>query len=266
MPEYAKMKNSELEALLKERKLPHQGRKDEKVARLVEADMSTSKAPDSRSTETQATTKKTASKSESIEAPIQKPNSGETSNTKKTEPAEIAAGADSPTVEATSNGEKPPDGEEEAKPATSFSANLASTSLDEEIARRRKRAEKFGMSEQESDAIKSLERQKKFGTGPATIDEPADGTSASGVNRLDEALPEIRQRGAKRGHADNSAETYDDPGLKRRRGGFGGRGRGRGRRGFVQGDRDNGRVGGSTSWMTEADKAAAEKRKAKFST
>lgn len=265
MADYTKMKNTELEALLKERNLPHHGRKADMIARLQEADQADpSSAP--KSEPAKPAPKPTAKPVESTAKPTA-PAPSATTNNAQSEP--------NPGVEKTTNASKTEQAEpdeatneqsrdgEEAKPATSFSANLAETSLEEEIARRKKRAAKFGMSEQESDAIKNLERQKRFGTGPKD--------TAEGVSKLDEALSEKGRRGAKRGRDDSAADSYDDPGLKRRRGAFRGRdrgrGRGRGRRGPPRGDNSESRGGGGgggASWMSEADRAAAEKRKAKF--
>src|ERR1700761_3930036 len=45
MPDYSKMKNADLEALLKERGLPHTGKKADMVSRLQEDDKSKVAAP-----------------------------------------------------------------------------------------------------------------------------------------------------------------------------------------------------------------------------
>ena len=200
--DYSKLKNSELESLLKERGLPHNGRKAEMVARLQDADK----------------------------------GSGPTTN--GSAPANTAADLDTPAATTLSDDDKPTattelvaeDGPKASQSVSekveaeggqsdaTYTANLASTSLDEEIARRKKRAEKFGTTEQETNAIKNLERQKRFGAGPETTTADTEG-----VNRLDEALPERRARGAKRSRDDPTAETFEDPGLKRPRGGFRGK-------------------------------------------
>ena len=86
--------------------------------------------------------------------------------------------------------------EETAKPKTDYTANLPVTSLDDEIEKRKKRAARFGIvtngAEKDSakvaadDAVKALERAKKFGTVDDT--KPA-------VKGIDEALPERKKRG-----------------------------------------------------------------------
>jgi SAP domain-containing ribonucleoprotein len=132
------------------------------------------------------------------------------------------------------------------------------------MAKRKARAERFGTgasaaangetAETEGDAQKALDRAKRFGTGQTA------------VGKLDEALPEERAR--KRGRTeDNSA--LDDPGLKS---GFRGRGRGRGGRHGGRGGRNDSRrrgekptgVSKSGAFSTDADRAAAEARKKKF--
>ena len=94
--------------------------------------------------------------------------------------------------------------------------------------------------------MKALERAKRFGTGTA-------GEQAV-VKGLDEALPERKKRG--RGGHDNAGE-----GSKRQKQGRGGRPRGPERQDSGANPSAN---SGAPKWMNEADRAAAEKRKAKF--
>jgi SAP domain-containing ribonucleoprotein len=93
------------------------------------------------------------------------------------------------------------------KPAESFAANLPTTSLDEEIARRKKRAERFGLSVEESEALKALERQKRFGASAAT-EIVKEGAKVKG---LDEALSEgkrgMEQQGGRGGRKRGRFET-----------------------------------------------------------
>ena len=114
--------------------------------------------------------------------------------------------------------------------------------MDEEIAKRKARAKKFGMDESKDETLKELERQKRFG-----------GTELAG--KLNQALPEKRDR--KRGR---EAEDAGDA-RKRGRPGIGRRGSGRpdaGRPAPSRTDR------GTPIGLSDADKAAAERRRAKF--
>ncbi|KAL9003704.1 MAG: hypothetical protein Q9188_003444 [Gyalolechia gomerana] len=103
--------------------------------------------------------------------------------------------------------------EEPAKPKTDYTANIPVTSIEDEIEKRKKRAARFGIvtdgAEKDSakvaadDAVKALERAKKFGIADAN--KPA-------VKGLDEALPERKKRGRAR-------EDDGGRGNKRTRGG-----------------------------------------------
>ncbi|KAK5157680.1 hypothetical protein LTR04_005327, partial [Oleoguttula sp. CCFEE 6159] len=143
---------------------------------------------------------------------------------------------------------KPAETAEPVKEKTSvdFTSGLANTTLDEEIEKRRARAKKFGMEESADDALKALERAKKFG---------GTGEVPKGLN---EALPERKER--KRGRGGDDGERG---GNKRQSQGRSG--------GRPSGGRDRrpsprkGRSGGP-GWMSEADRAKAEARKAKFAT
>ncbi|KAL8939309.1 MAG: hypothetical protein Q9216_003427 [Gyalolechia sp. 2 TL-2023] len=102
---------------------------------------------------------------------------------------------------------------EPAKPKTDYTAHIPVTSLEDEIEKRKKRAARFGIvtdgAEKDSakvaadDAVKALERAKKFGTTEAN--KPA-------VKGLDEALPERKKRG-------RAGEDDGGRGNKRSRGG-----------------------------------------------
>lgn len=189
-----------------------------------------------------------------------------------------------------------------APPRTNFASNLPTTTVEDELERRAKRAARFGTgavdsvsepakaevangdtpvaaaetatkapmtsatkASAEADARKALERAKKFGTG--------DGV----VKGLDEALPE---RGIKRGR--NGGEDGGRGGKRGRRGDFhnGGAKRDEGaggqrdvanRRegggGKERGGRRNGGAAGGKGEMatlSQKDRAAAEARKKKF--
>jgi len=131
-----------------------------------------------------------------------------------------------------------------------FSTGLADRTLDDEIEKRKARARKFGMPE-DSEEIKALERAKRFGT-----------TNLPGL--LNKALPEKQDRKrASEGNVDT------DEGLRKRT-----RGRpGPGRKGAAAGSGGGGgakpnaesRGAGYPQWMTDKDRAAADKRKNRFS-
>lgn len=137
-------------------------------------------------------------------------------------------------------------------PATDFSKGIATTDIDAELAKRKSRAARFGIQETDADALKALERAKRFGTG--------DKGDKEAVKGLDEALPE---RGRKRGRG-GEKEGGDEEGRggKRR---DGGRRAGQGKRGDRGAERNgtrDGKAGGST--LNEKDRLAAEARKKRF--
>jgi SAP domain-containing ribonucleoprotein len=288
MPEYAKMKNADLEALLKERGLPSAGKKADMVDRLVKDDEKNS-AP----TETKAAVNAedeidwdddgdeaapTAAPVTSNEQTIENAGGEGQPPNPQAVPNQIAdidpAQTDDLTVQPPAEATEEAVVEEKKEPAPDYSKGLAATKLDEEIEKRRKRAEKFGMKVEDDEGLKKLERAKKFGeNGP-----PAG---------LDEALPE---RNRKRGR-----EGGDDAGDNKRRGGRsgggqrGGRGgrdrrdnrdnhdsrdnrdgrdnresRGRGDREHRSPRQEQGRSNGGGFGMSEKDRAAAEARKAKW--
>ncbi|KAL6712448.1 hypothetical protein ACN47E_000325 [Coniothyrium glycines] len=279
MPEYSKMKNADLEALLRERGLPHTGKKADMVERLQKNDEESAAAPaeskpaggaedeidwDDDADETATAPAAAATTVEAVitneETTASAGGEGRSPNPQAA-PDQVAdidpAKADDLSVQPPVDGEAGDEAtKEKNEPAPDYSIGLAATNLDEEIEKRRKRALKFGTNPDDDEGLKKLERAKKFGeVGPP--------------KGLDEALPE-RQR--KRGREDN-----DDAGGHKRRGGGhpGGRGRGgRDRRDNRDSrDRDtrdtrrgenksNGRAG---SWMSEKDRAAAEARRAKWS-
>jgi SAP domain-containing ribonucleoprotein len=277
MVDYSKMKNDELSALLKERKLPHTGKKAEMVERLQKADSEkTGGAEDEIDWDDEADDAAAAAPAASTVAqdeavipneeivenaggeghalnPQAVPNQVADIDPAQTDDLTVQPPAEG--VEESSAEAKP---EEKKEPTPDYSRGLAATNLDEEIEKRKKRALKFGTKIEDDEGLKKLERAKKFGeVGPP--------------KGLDEALPERREK--KRRH-----EGGDDAGDNKRREG-GGRS---GNRGGRDNKRDNrnrdgrdnrrsenksGGGGGGVgvgSWMSEKDRAAAEARKAKF--
>ncbi|MCJ1367521.1 hypothetical protein MMC16_006654 [Acarospora aff. strigata] len=140
-----------------------------------------------------------------------------------------------------------------AVPTVDFSKGIATTDIDAELAKRKTRAARFGIQETDADALKALERAKRFGTGSKGEKEAVKG--------LDEALPE---RGRKRGRGGEKegAEDRDGRGGKRRD--AGGR-RGGGRHNQDGRGQSNGGGGkASVRGLNEKDRLAAEARKKRF--
>lgn len=276
MPEYSKMKNADLEALLKERGLPHTGKKADMVERLQKNDEEKAAAPaeskpaagaedeidwddDAEDAAAPAGTTATAAVTSNAET-VSKAGGEDQAPNPQAVPNQVAeidpSKTSDLTVQPSTEGEAgaEPATEEKKEPAPDFSIGLAATNLDEEIERRRKRALKFGKNPEDDEGLKKLERAKKFGETGAP-------------KGLDEALPE-RQR--KRGR-----EEGDDAAGNKRRGGARGGNRGRGgrdrrdnRNSRERDTRDNrkseNKNSASGSWMSEKDRAAAEARKAKW--
>jgi len=283
MADYSKMKNAELESLLKERGLPHTGKKAELVKRLQDADQTGAKGEDEIDWDDEpATATAQNATSEPAAAALQAGGVGQPANPQAvpnqvadvdpatTDDLTVAAPAEAtssvaptestatvanettaqPTIETTT--EQIAEPEKFEKPAVDFSSGMKTLTIDEEIEKRKARAKKFGTDIEKDEVLKNLERQKKFSGGDAL------------PGKLNEALPDKREK--KRGR-----ET-DDGGNQQKRGrpGMAGR-RGSGR---PQGDRAstprNGKLNGSTpkpapsSGMSEADRQKAEARKARF--
>jgi SAP domain-containing ribonucleoprotein len=137
---------------------------------------------------------------------------------------------------------------------------LPITEMEEELKKRKARAEKFGITEESKAAIaeaeKQLERAKRFGTA-------VQPTPASGVKGLDEALPTEKSR--KRGRGEN--EQASRGGKRRDVGGRGKfRGKGRGNRNQTQRNEGNAGKTSEQSNMSEKDRLALEARKKRFAT
>ncbi len=137
---------------------------------------------------------------------------------------------------------------------------LNQSSFDDELKKRKARAERFGapVEQVDAEAEKAAERAKRFGT---------DSTANGGVGKLDEALPVERERRGKRGRDIES--SLDDPGLKQGRGGkrrFEGRGGRNDRRGEKPTGVQKSVSKASSTFSSEKDRLAAEARKKKFAT
>ncbi|KAF1815436.1 hypothetical protein P152DRAFT_464295 [Eremomyces bilateralis CBS 781.70] len=251
MTDYAKLKNAELESLLKTRGLPHAGKKADMVARLQQDDAEPAAATKPEGDEDQIDWDDDAPDTTTAAAPVETAPVGETTTIEptSTNTATSANGADVT--------EEP---KEADKLEVDFTAGLATTAIDVELAKRAERAKRFGIDTSTDpvaqEAIKKLERAKKFGVSTA------DEASGQTTSMLDSALPERKRR--------REANDVGNSDGKRR--GGNGRGRGRSRR---QGGEDRrggeGRRGGESSersgggsWMNEDERRKAEARKQRF--
>jgi SAP domain-containing ribonucleoprotein len=272
--DYSKKTNADLVEILKARSLPHTGKKADLVARIQQDDEKNSTAapaaPKTDAVEdvidwdddvpaekpaTEAGAKAIAAGGKGAVAnPVAVPN-----QKLDTDPAT----ADELKVESTGavpeTGETPSTATEvEQKPAVDYTKGLPTTDLEAELAKRKARAAKFGIVEDEETAVKEaekqLERAKRFGTGGA-----AEASSNVGVRGLDEALPEEKSR--KRGRTDQGGRggKRRDQGRNRNRGNQGNQSRNQsGNKGG-----NNAQSGQQKSW-SEKDVAAMEARKKRF--
>ncbi|KAK0849432.1 hypothetical protein LTS02_013585, partial [Friedmanniomyces endolithicus] len=209
MADYAKKKNDDLITLCKERGLPHTGKKADFVQRLEEYDQKhASGAPptsaankpaledeidwdDEPATETAKTATTTqaadaiaAGGVDAVRNPVEVPNQTVAEDPATTNDLTVAAAPES-------TAEPEPPAAKEASPEKDFGTGLAERTIDEEIARRKARAKKFGLPE-DNDEIKMLERARRFGV--------QDASAVPGM--LNQALSEGRKRegrGEKRG-------------------------------------------------------------------
>ncbi|KAF2440782.1 hypothetical protein P171DRAFT_395508, partial [Karstenula rhodostoma CBS 690.94] len=222
MSQYAKLKNDELQAMLRERGLPTTGKKADMVDRLTKDDEKTSEpAPsnahpedeidwddgDEAANQEEKADKKTASEEPAVTTQSetvakaggtgQPPNPQAVPNQKiDIDPSKTDDLSVKPAGEETDGAVEAKE-EENKEPAPSYAAGVAATDLDAEIEKRKKRAAKFGLKVEDDETLKKLERAKKFGESGA-------------LKGLDEALPERKER--KRGREDN-----EDAGRNKRR-------------------------------------------------
>lgn len=290
MADYSKKTNADLVEILKARSLPHTGKKADLVARIQEDDEKKSVAPAS------APAAKTDAAEDVIDwdddVPAEKPATEAGANA-------IAAGGKGPvanpvavpnqkldTDPATTeelkvesagalaeSGENPTAATEvEQKPAVDYTKGLPTTDLEAELAKRKARAAKFGIVEDEETAVKEaekqLERAKRFGNGPA------ESTSSVGVKGLDEALPEEKSRKRARTEQGGRGGKRRDQGRNQDRGKQGNQGNA-GRQGQQNRNAGGNKAGNGVgnkapsgqpkSW-SEKDVAAMEARKKRFTT
>ncbi|GAB1205029.1 hypothetical protein APSETT445_003696 [Aspergillus pseudonomiae] len=296
--DYGKKTNAELVEILKSRSLPHTGKKAEMVARLQEDDNSkvqtavpAAKADNAEdvidwedddvpAADAAATKPSTEAGAATIAAggqaavsnPSAVPNQQQDINPATTDDLKVESNGDAAPTAQEGTEAAPPEVAEtteaapaEEKPAPDYSIGLSVTDMEEELKKRKARAEKFGITEDSKTAIeeaeRKLERAKRFGAAP---EEPA----TTGVSKLDQALPSEKTR--KRGRGENDQGKR---GGKRRD--FGGRNRnqnqnqnqnrrrGPSNRNQGQNQRSNEKPASS---LSEKDKLALEARKKRFGT
>ena len=242
--EYSKKTVADLQEILKSRSLPHTGKKAELIWRLQQNDTEKlAAAPASSSKEEQGTegwaADASAASTDARAAAIAAGGKGQPANPPAvpnqavdTDPSKTS---DLKVEPPTQQGEDGADPKKE-EPEKDFTSGIKETSLDEEMAKREKRAARFGTAATEDDdAKKALERAKKFGV------------EAKAVKGLDQALPE---RSRKRGRG------ADDGG--------GQRGRNKRSTPAREGGGGGGKAGKGAGWMGEKDSLAAEARKKRF--
>ncbi|KAJ5960902.1 DNA-binding SAP [Penicillium vulpinum] len=291
--DYSKKTNAELVEILKTRSLPHTGKKAEMVSRLQEDD---EKKPSDAPAAAPAAAKTDAAEdvidwddepaetiiepsTEAGAAAIAAGGQGAVSNpvaVPNQQLDENPATTEDLKVEATGAVAEPatqPEAATEQKPAVDYTRGLPQTDLEAELAKRKARAQKFGIVEDDDTALKEatkqLERAKRFGTA-------AEGETASaGLSRLDQALPDERSRKRRNESRTDSRNDQGSRGGKRRDTGRNrNRQRGDGNRNRDRGDGGNKtnagvkkpNAGGNTaqkSW-SEKDNAAMEARKKRF--
>ncbi|KAL4897994.1 hypothetical protein BDV59DRAFT_169053 [Aspergillus ambiguus] len=280
--DYSKKTNAELVEILKARSLPHTGKKAEMVARLQEADnKAKSDAPAAPATKTDnaedvidwedddvpaaetvtakapagttapATT--TDAKAATAPATQQEPNAA-AADESKTESQTAVAPQESTEGTATVS-------TEEQKPAPNYAMGLPITEMEEELKKRKARAEKFGITDESKAAIeeaeRKLERAKRFGAG-------AEEKPEVGVGRLDEALSteKPRKRGRDNDQGGRGGKRRDIGGRNR----FQRRGRGGNQNGRGQGQQGSNGNSNNHSGLSEKDRLAMEARKKRFGT
>ena len=263
--DYAKKKNAELEDLLKARSLPHTGKKADLIARLQQYDTEQAAKSNTATTagaEDEIDWEDDAAAAEPTGAaaiaagglgqpanPTAVPNQVVDTDPSKTN--DLTVDPPAPTAEGTKTAASADDVQatEADKKKSLPSVGIKATTLDDELAKRQKRAARFGIQESNDDALKALERAKKFGTG--------DAEDKVAVKGLDEALPERAARGQKRGRGGDDGGRRDGREKRSRV-----RGGGRERRERSGTPKDGVKKAGSR--LSDKDRLAAEARKKRF--
>lgn len=277
--DYSKKTNADLVEILKSRSLPHTGKKADLVARLQQDDEKKATEAPAATTTTDAAedvidwddelpTEKPATEAGAnaiaaggkgpVANPVAVPNQKldtdpATADELKVESTGAAAAVTGQPDSTTTNAEK--------KEAVEFTRGLPATELEEELRKRKARAAKFGIVEDEETALKEaekqLERARRFGTGGG-----AETSTNVGVRGLDEALPNEPPRKRGRNEQGGRGGKRRDVGRNRNRRGDGNQNRTGGGGG---GGGGNNVHNGQRNW-SEKDTAAMEARKKRFTT
>ncbi|KAL9102298.1 MAG: hypothetical protein Q9163_002543 [Psora crenata] len=245
--DYTKKKNAELEELLKARSLPHTGKKADLVARLQQHDAAQKQTAPSKSAaatreeeidwgdDAAAATTETGAAAiaaggvGAVTNPTAVPNQKVDVDPSKTDDLKVHPPA--PSAESKTEDTTAASTEEPAKPPPDFASGLQQTSVEDELAKRKKRAARFGIQETDEEALKALERAKKFGT------------DAQAVTGLDQALPE---RSRKRGRGEEEGRRRD------------------GKRSRVRESGEGKREKAPAAGLSDKDRLAAEARRKRF--
>lgn len=278
MADYSKKTNAELVEILKARSLPHTGKKADMVSRLQENDgnqPADAAAPAAKTdtedvidwddepseTPVQASTEAGAAAiaaggQGAVSNPVSVPNQKLDEDPATTDDLKIESTGAAP--EAATQAEAPV----EEKPAVDYTRGLPTTDLEAELAKRKARAAKFGVVEDDETALKEatkqLERAQRFGTG----------AEETGVTRLDQALPDEkpRKRGndSRDGGRDGRGGKRRDTGRNRNRRGDGNRNRNPDSNKTNAGVKKPNAGGNAQKSWSEKDNAAMEARKKRF--
>ncbi|KAJ9301987.1 hypothetical protein DTO271G3_853 [Paecilomyces variotii] len=286
--DYSKKTNAELIEILKSRSLPHNGKKADLIARLQEDDSKTNNdAPAAApavepaaktdnaedvidweddevkpSTEAGAAAMAAGGKGE-VPNPVAVPNQQLDTDPAKTDDLKVESKGNAPATAITEEkAEKAGTAAEETpaepeKPAVDYSIGLPSTEVEEELKKRKARAEKFGIVEDSQTALqeaeKAVARAKRFGAA-------TDGDAKVAIKGLDQPLPDEKSR--KRGRGDNEQggrggkrRDFNGRNRNRRRGNGGGNG----------GNRNRNETEAKPA-LSEKDRLALEARKKRFAT
>jgi SAP domain-containing ribonucleoprotein len=275
MPDYTKMKNADLESLLKERGLPHTGKKADMVSRLQDDDNKKAAAPGAAAEEDEIDWDDDTAEpgaAPQVDGPTTATGVAATEtnvegNNPQAVPNQAAAIDPSATDDLTANPStavkaSADDSAAPAKVEVDFSVGLGRSDVKTEIEKIKARAERFGIKPGNedpaaADALQKLQRAAKFG---------AEETAAESelVKGIDQALPDRREK-RRRGPEERDGRGDYKRGGRRGDGRFNDR---RGGQGYNRGPRDDRGPREPrqerSSWMSEEDRRRAEERKARF--